>query len=104
MEIVHFDEESLKDALNSKKKILIDFFATWCGPCKMLSPILEDIAKDMKNENTIIGKVDVDENFEIARSYGIMSVPTLILFKNGEEVERSIGLKNKSAILEMLKK
>ena len=104
MEIIHFNEDSLKDVLGTKKTVLIDFFATWCGPCKMLSPILDEIAQGLNNENIVIGKVDVDENFDIAKSYGIMSVPTLVLCKNGEEVERSIGLKSKTAILEMLKK
>ena len=104
MEIIHFDEESLREALASKKTVLIDFFATWCGPCKMLSPILDEIAGGMTDDKVIIGKVDVDENFEIAKSYGIMSVPTLVLCKNGEEIDRSIGLKSKAAIVEMLKK
>ena len=102
MEILHFNEDSLKESLQSKKKVLVDFFATWCGPCKMLSPILEEI-RDELGDDIIIGKVDVDENFDLARSYGIMSVPTIIVFKKGEESLRSIGLKPKQAILDMLK-
>lgn len=103
MEIIHFNEETFKDTLASNKTMLVDFFATWCGPCRMLSPILDEIRQEV-DENIVIGKVDVDECFEIARSYGVMSVPTLILFKNGEEVNRIIGLKPKQAILEMIKK
>lgn len=102
MEIVQFNENSFKEALGSNKKVLVDFFATWCGPCKMLAPILEEIRQEV-GEDVIIGKVDVDDNFDLARSYGIMSVPSLIVFSNGEEKSRTIGLKPKKAILEMLK-
>lgn len=103
MEIIHFNEESFKDAIVSKKKVLVDFYATWCGPCKMLAPVLEEVRKEA-SEDIIIGKVDVDECFEIARSFGVLSVPTLILFDvSGEEIKRSIGLKPKQAILDLLK-
>lgn len=102
MEILQFDEDSLKEVLQSKKKVLVDFFATWCGPCKMLAPILEEICKEV-GEEVVIGKIDVDENFDLARSYGIMSVPTLLLFDNGEEVKRIIGLKSKQEILSLIK-
>ena len=102
MEILHFNEDSLKESLQSKKKVLVDFFATWCGPCKMLSPILEEIREEL-GDDIIIGKVDVDENFDLARSYGIMSVPTLLLFVGGEESKRIIGLKSKQDILNMIK-
>lgn len=102
MEILHFNEDSLKESLQSKKKVLVDFFATWCGPCKMLSPILEEIRNEL-GDDIIIGKVDVDENFDLARSYGIMSVPTLLLFVGGEESKRIIGLKSKQDILNMIK-
>lgn len=103
MEIIHFNEDSFKDTLASNNTMLVDFYATWCGPCRMLSPILDEIRQEV-GENIIIGKVDVDECFEIARSYGVMSVPTLILFKNGEETKRIIGLKPKQAILDMINK
>ncbi len=102
MQIIHFNENSFKEALASNKTILVDFYATWCGPCKMLSPVLEEIRQEV-SEDIVIGKIDVDENFDIARSYGIMSVPTLLVFKKGEESLRSIGLKPKQAILDMLK-
>lgn len=102
MEIIQFNENSFKEALSSNKTVLVDFYATWCGPCKMLSPILEEIRQEV-GEEIIIGKVDVDDNFDLARSYGIMSVPSLIVFSKGEEKARSIGLKPKKAILEMLK-
>lgn len=102
MDIIHFNEDSFKEAISSNKKVLVDFYATWCGPCKMLAPILEEVRKEV-GEDVIIGKIDVDEAFEIARNFGVMSVPTLIVFKNGEEVNRSIGFKQKEAILDLLK-
>lgn len=103
MEVLHLNEETFKQSLATDKVVLVDFFASWCGPCKMLAPMLEEIRKEV-GEEYIIGKVDVDECFELARSFGVMSVPTLVVFKNGEEVDRNIGLKPKPAIIEMLKK
>ena len=89
--------------IENKKTVLIDFFASWCGPCKMLTPILEEVEKE-KNNDVEIYKVDVDQSFDLAKSYGVMSVPTLILFKNGAEAQRVIGLKSKDFISEMIKK
>ena len=103
MEIIHFNEETFRDILATKKTMLVDFYATWCGPCRMLSPILDEIRQEV-GDDVVIGKVDVDECFDVARTYGVMSVPTLILFKNGEEEKRSIGLKPKQAILDMINK
>lgn len=103
MEIIHFNEETFRDTLASNKTMLVDFYATWCGPCRMLSPILDEIRQEV-GDNIVIGKVDVDECFDVARTYGVMSVPTLILFKNGEEDKRIIGLKPKQAILDMINK
>ena len=103
MEIIHFNEETFRDNLALNKTMLVDFYATWCGPCRMLSPILDEIRQEV-GDDIIIGKVDVDECFDVARTYGVMSVPTLILFKNGEEEKRTIGLKSKQAILDMIGK
>ena len=83
--------------LKAKGKILVDFNADWCGPCKMLKPILEEIAKDYK-----VYSVNVDKNEELAGSYDIMSIPCLLLFKNGEIVNRSVGMTTKENILKML--
>lgn len=98
MEIIksnEFEERVLK----SSKRILVDFFATWCGPCKMLSPILEQAQTETECE---IVKMDIDECMDIAKKYGIMNVPTMILFEKGEEIDRAIGLRQKSQILSML--
>lgn len=83
--------------------VLIDFFATWCGPCRMLSPILEEVGEDF-GEKIKIYKIDVDEDEKLARSFGIMSIPTMIFFKNGTQVDKHIGLLNKDAICDIIKK
>lgn len=80
------------------EKILIDFWASWCGPCRMLSPIVDDVSEIIK-----IGKVNVDENNELANKFNIMSIPCLVLFKNGKEVKRTVGLINKEELLEFIK-
>lgn len=95
------DDEEFKEFIDSKELVAVDFFATWCGPCKMLSPILEDIAKEMEAEFKI-AKVDIDKNFEIAKTYGIMSVPTILLFKDNKMVDKIIGLHSKNQILEIM--
>lgn len=100
-ELKHINTDEFNDlVIDKKEKILVDFYASWCGPCKMLAPILEEISKEVDVQ---ICSVDVDDNFDLAKSYGVMSVPTLILFNNGVEVKRAIGLKNKDFILDMLK-
>lgn len=90
---LNFDEE----VLQSEKLVLVDFWATWCGPCKMIAPVLEQIAEEYK-EKVKIGKVNVDEESEIARQYQILSIPTLILFKNGKIMNVSVGFHSKSEI------
>ncbi len=76
--------------LMNEKAVLVDFFATWCGPCKMLSPVLEDVAEKMKDKVTIV-KVDVDRSPDLAAKFGVMSVPTMIMFKNGRQVDAFSG-------------
>lgn len=103
MELRHITEQDFDSLVkNSKKTVLVDFFATWCGPCKMLAPVLETI-QDEVGENVDIFKADIDECMELAKSFGIMSVPTMIVFKNGEETNRLVGLRPKNLILEALK-
>jgi len=94
----NFEEEVLK----SDKTVLIDVFATWCGPCRMMSPIIDEIAEELGN-TVKVGKVDSDENPEIADRYGIMSIPTIMVIKNGEVFKTFIGVTAKEEILEALK-
>ena len=91
MEIIHLEKENFKELI--KEKVLVDFYANWCGPCKMLAPELERVESDVK-----VIKVDVDEFEELAKEYGVMSIPTLILFNEGQEVKRTIGFIDKDKI------
>ena len=83
--------------------VLVDFWATWCGPCKMLAPTIDAIATEYK-DRVVVGKVDVDENETIARRFGIMSIPTLFLFKDGEVVEKLVGYRLKTELEQLLNK
>ncbi|MDD5897875.1 MAG: thioredoxin [Clostridia bacterium] len=89
-----------KLVLNNGRTVLVDFYADWCGPCKMLSPIVDQIADE--NSDFDVYKLNVDEAPEIAAKYGVMSIPTLIVFKNGQAVGKTIGVQSKQTILNML--
>lgn len=95
-------EEFKEKVLNSNVPVLVDFFATWCGPCKIVGPVLEDVAEEV-GDSAFVCKVDVDESPELASEYGVMSVPTLVVFKDGKEVNRAAGVRLKNDLLEMLK-
>ena len=91
-----------KEVLNSDKKVLIDFYATWCVPCQMLSPVLEEVAAE--NSDIKLVKIDVDQNEELAYKYGISAMPTVIVMEKGEEINRSVGVISKEEILKLIKK
>ena len=88
------------EVLNSKKKVLLDFWAPWCGPCRMVVPRVEEIAKERPDIK--VGKINVDENPELASQFGIMSIPTLVVMENGKIVGQAMGARSKDAILAML--
>ena len=94
----NFEEEVLK----ANGKILVDFYADWCGPCKMMAPIIEEIAEEVK-ETVKVGKINVDNNQELAIKYDVMSIPTIMLFENGKAIKTFIGVTDKQEILDVLK-
>lgn len=89
------------EVLKSDKTVLVDFYADWCGPCRMIAPIVEAIAKE--NEDIKVVKINVDNAQDLAMQYNVMSIPTLVVIKNGQEINRNIGLADKSEILNMIK-
>ena len=101
MKVLHINKDNFhKEVLNSEKPVLLDFFASWCGPCRMVGPILDEIAKE--REDIKVCKVDIDEQPELASRYRIMSVPTLMVLKDGNIVEQSVGARPKHQILAMV--
>ena len=94
------NENFEKEVLQEDKPVLIDFYADWCGPCKMLSPVVEEIANE--NENIKVVKLNVDEAQDLAIQYGVMSIPTLVVIKNGEETNRNVGVISKEEILQLI--
>lgn len=102
MSIIKVNEENFeKEVLQSDKTVLVDFFANWCGPCKMLSPIVDEVANEVSDVK--VCKVDIDEARNLAIKYDIMSIPTLLVFKNGNVVNSSLGLVSKDKIIELIK-
>lgn len=101
MSVVKLTKDSFaQEVLQSDKKVLVDFYADWCGPCQMMGPVIEEIAGERADIK--VCKVNIDEEMEIAQQYGVMSIPTFIVFKDGEIYKKDLGAKPKSAVLAML--
>lgn len=90
MAVVHFSKEGFEKARAQGGVMLVDFWAAWCGPCKMIAPVIEQLAGQYEGK-VIVGKVDVDQEPELAREYGVMSIPNVVILKDGQEVDRKVG-------------
>ena len=100
MSVLKINQNNFETVKNSDKTVLLDFYADWCGPCRMVSPLVDEIAE--QNPQYLVGKVNVDDEPELAAQFGVMSIPMLVVMKNGVIVSKSVGAKPKSQILAML--
>ena len=100
MSAINVTKQNFKEVLESQKPVLLDFWASWCGPCRMVSPIVEEIAAE--HPEIMVGKVNVDEQPELAAQFGVMSIPSLFVLKNGKVVNQAAGARPKQQILAML--
>ena len=103
MSIVHVTTKDFEEqVLHSQLPVLVDFWAPWCGPCRMLAPILEEVAAE-KEGKAVIAKVNIDEEMDLAARFGIASIPTMLVFRNGQMTSRSVGLQPKAKVVELFR-
>ena len=101
MSVININKSNFdSEVINSDKKVLVDFWAPWCGPCRMLLPVIEEIAEE--RDDVKICKINVDDESELAANFGIMSIPTLMVFENGKVIKKSLGAKPKEDVLELI--
>ena len=100
MSALVINKNNFQSVKESEKPVLLDFYAAWCGPCRMVSPLVDEIAEE--REDIVVGKINVDEEPELAQAFGVVSIPTLVVLKSGSEVKRQLGARPKVQILEML--
>ena len=100
MSVINVNKNNFEEIKASDKPVLLDFYADWCGPCRMVSPIVDEIAKE--NPQYVVGKINVDNDPELAEQFGVYSIPTLVVLKNGEVAAQSVGARPKAGILSML--
>ena len=100
MAVMHLTNANFKNFINSDEKVIVDFWASWCGPCRMLGPVMEDLEKDFPGR---VAKVNVDEEGDIAAAFGIQSIPTILVFKNGALVDKTVGYQPKANFEKLLK-
>ena len=102
MSVLKITSENFEsEVINSKEPVMIDFFANWCGPCKMMSPVIDEIAEELQNIK--VGKINVDENQDLATKYNAMSIPTIVIIKDGKEIKRFVGVQDKENLIKDLK-
>ena len=102
MSVIDITSENFEEVvLKNEKTVLLDFSAVWCGPCQMIAPVIHEIAEE--NVDIVVGKIDVDNETPLAIKFGVSSIPTLVVMKNGQAIDKAVGLRSKEQILEMLK-
>ena len=101
--VLQITDATLDEVLNTDKPVVIDFWAEWCGPCRMVAPIIEQLAEEYK-DNVIVGKIDVDENNEATTKYGIRNIPTILFIKNGQVVDKIVGSADKRLFVDKINK
>ena len=99
--VMHFTSETFEQAIAGAAPVLVDFWAPWCGPCRMIAPVIEDVAAEFDGR-AVVGKIDVDEEPGLAQRFGVMSIPTLIVLKDGKVVEQAVGARGKADVAAML--